>query len=102
MTEPAAGLDDIAPPYWSLDTTGSAPRLRTMLREFPRACRPILAMAYRAAPAPTVAVVVLQVLSGLASALGLLTTTTVLDRLLTAGPSSERVAAAIPALIVVT
>ena len=44
---------------------------------------------------------VLQVLSGLASVFGLLTTTAVLDRLLLAGPTAERVAAAIPALLAV-
>ncbi|HST49641.1 ABC transporter ATP-binding protein [Jatrophihabitans sp.] len=102
MTDSEPDLDDTAPPYWALDTAGAeAPRLRTMVRELPRTCRPILATAYRAAPGPAVAIVVLQVLSGLASAFGLLTTTTVLDRLLAAGPSTERVSAAIPALIAV-
>lgn len=94
------GLDDLAPPYWALDATGSA-KLSSLLVNLPRSIAPILAAVYRAAPRPAVAIIVLQVLSGLASAFGLLTTTTVLDRLLVAGPSTERVAAATPALIAV-
>ncbi|HEV2885668.1 MAG TPA: ABC transporter ATP-binding protein [Jatrophihabitans sp.] len=102
MTEPAGGLEDIAPPYWALDAAGAgAPRLRAMVRELPRSTRPMLAVVYRAAPRAAVTILVLQLLSGLASAFGLLTTTTVLDRLLVDGPSAERVAAAVPALIAV-
>jgi ATP-binding cassette subfamily B protein len=102
MTEPVAALDDITPPYWALDAaTEAAPRLATMVRELPRSTRPILTTVYRAAPGAAVTILVLQLLSGLASAFGLLTTTTVLDRLLAAGPSAERVASAIPALIAV-
>ncbi len=102
MTDPAADLADIAPPYWALDTaSATAPRLRTMVRELPRSTRPMLATAYRAAPRAAVAVLVLQLLSGLSAALGLLTTTTVLDRVLAAGPSRDRVLAAVPALIAV-
>ncbi|MEO7263122.1 MAG: ABC transporter ATP-binding protein [Jatrophihabitantaceae bacterium] len=100
--EQDAGLADVAPPYWALDTNAAAtPGLAAMVRELPRSTRPILAMVYRAAPSAAVTILVLQLLSGLASAFGLLTTTTVLDRLLVAGPSAERVAAATPALIAV-
>ena len=102
MTEPDADLADIAPPYWALDTASTtAPRLRTMVRELPRSTRPMLVAVYRAAPRAAIAVLVLQLLSGLAAAFGLLTTTTVLDRVLTAGPSGDRVLTAIPALIAV-
>ncbi|MEO6503925.1 MAG: ABC transporter ATP-binding protein, partial [Jatrophihabitantaceae bacterium] len=102
MTEPDADLADIAPPYWALDTaSATAPRLWTMMRELPRSTRPMMATAYRAAPRAAVTVLVLQLLSGLAAALGLLTTTTVLDRVLAAGPSRDRVLAAVPALIAV-
>jgi ABC-type multidrug transport system fused ATPase/permease subunit len=100
--EPVAGLNDVAPPYWALDTgADTAPRLAAMVRELPRSTRPILAMVYRAAPGAAVSILVLQLLAGVVSAFGLLTTTAVLDRLLTAGPTSERVAAATPALIAV-
>lgn len=98
----AAGLEDIAPPYWALDTDAEAmPGLSRMVWELPHSTRPILAMVYRAAPGAAVAILVLQLFSGLFSAFGLLTTTAVLDRLLVAGPSAERVAAATPALIAV-
>jgi ABC-type multidrug transport system fused ATPase/permease subunit len=100
--EPAAGLADVAPPYWALDSSAEAtPRLSRMVRQLPRSTRPILTMVYRAAPGAAVAILVLQVLSGLTSALGLLSMTAVLDQLLAAGPSAERVAAATPALIAV-
>ncbi|HEX8303543.1 MAG TPA: ABC transporter ATP-binding protein/permease [Jatrophihabitans sp.] len=99
--EPDATLADVAPPYWALDTGATAPGLPTMLRQLPRSTRSILAMVYRAAPGTAVSILVLQLLSGVASAFGLLTTTAVLDQLLTAGPTSERVAAATPALMAV-
>jgi ATP-binding cassette subfamily B protein len=101
MTEPAADPEDIAPPYCSLDTAAGAPRLRTMIRELPRSTGPILETVYRAAPKTAVIILLAQLLSGLASAFGLLTTTTVLDRLLTAGPTADRVSAATPALMAV-
>ncbi|HEX8080594.1 MAG TPA: ABC transporter ATP-binding protein [Jatrophihabitans sp.] len=95
-------MADVAPPYWALDTgADTAPRLAAMVRELPRSTRPILAMVFRAAPGAAVSILVLQLLAGVVSAFGLLTTTAVLDRLLTAGPTSERVAAATPALIAV-
>jgi len=98
---PETGLSDLAPPYWALDPAGPA-KPGSVLTGLPRSLGPILATVYRAAPGPAVAIVVLQVLAGLASACGLLTTTTVLDRLLVSGPTSGRVAAAVPALIAVT
>ncbi len=100
--EPVAEMPDVAPPYWALDTDPDAtPSLLAMVRQLPRSTRPILATVFRAAPRAAVSIVVLQLLSGVVSAFGLLATTSVLDQLLTAGPTSERVAAATPVLIAV-
>ncbi len=55
----------------------------------------------RAAPVPAATIVGLQLASGAASTFGLLATTGVLQQLLTAGPTAERVLAALPALALV-
>jgi len=100
--EADAVLDDVAPPYWALDEgVGPAPGLSTMVRRLPRSTGPVLTTVYQAAPGAAVTILVLQLVSGVTSALGLLSTTAVLDQLLVAGPSAERVAAALPALLVV-
>ena len=54
-----------------------------------------------AAPRAALAILLLQTVSGFAFAFGLLATTGVLDHLLTAGPTSERLTAALPALVLV-
>jgi ATP-binding cassette subfamily B protein len=95
-------LAEATPPYWALDAaSAAAPGLRAMVRELPRSTRPMLARVYQAAPAAAVTVLVLQLLSGLAAAFGLLSTTAVLDRLLSVGPTADRVMAAVPALFAV-
>ncbi len=97
-----AALGEFTPPYWALDdSAGPVPSLWTTVRRFPQSTRPILMTVYRAAPRAALTILVLQLLSGVASTVGLLTATTVLDRLLVAGPSADRVAAATPALIAV-
>ncbi|HTZ45759.1 MAG TPA: ABC transporter ATP-binding protein [Jatrophihabitans sp.] len=96
------GPAEIASPYWALDT---APDVRSGLlgtmRRLPGIGRPVLAMIYRSAPGPAVVLTVALVLSGLVSMFGLLAGTAVLNRLLMAGPTSDRVVAAVPALVVV-
>ncbi len=63
--------------------------------------RPVVGIVRRAAPRPALAIVVLQLASGLAVTFGLLATTEVLDGLLTTGPTPERLAAALPGLALV-
>lgn len=60
-----------------------------------------LRLAWRAGPADTVTTVALNLMSGVFTALGLLATTGVLDALLAAGPTPERVRAALPSLLLV-
>ncbi|MEO9238384.1 MAG: ABC transporter ATP-binding protein/permease, partial [Jatrophihabitantaceae bacterium] len=99
--EPAPA-DDVALPYWTVEDSTEHPRgLLALLCLLPSTLRPILRTVWRAAPAPALIVLGVQLLSGLAAAFGLLATTQVLDRLLAAGPTSARVVAAVPTLLVV-
>ncbi|MEU4448577.1 ABC transporter ATP-binding protein [Actinosynnema sp. NPDC050801] len=87
-------------PHWQLDdTAATAPR--RVLRGLPSATWPVLRMIRQAAPVPAVAVVVMQVVSGLAAAFGLFATTGVLTELLASGAATERVLAALPDLLLV-
>ncbi|GAB2961928.1 ABC transporter ATP-binding protein [Saccharothrix stipae] len=87
-------------PHWQLDdTAATAPR--RVLRGLPAATWPVLRMIRRAAPVPALAVVVMQVVSGLAAAFGLFATTGVLTELLASGAATERVLAALPDLLLV-
>src|SRR6185437_10797138 len=100
-TEPAGNRPaaEMASPYWALEpeaATGAG--LAATLRQLPATSKPILAIVYRSAPSYAVAMLVLLVLSGVLSMAGLLATTTVLDRLLASGASTDRMVAALPAL----
>ncbi|HEX8865279.1 MAG TPA: ATP-binding cassette domain-containing protein, partial [Lentzea sp.] len=91
----------LASPYWRLDDTGRSLSFWQLVRRFPAAGRPVVEVVWRAAPRSAAVIAVLQVASGVTGAFGLLATTGVLDELLTAGPTAERVTAAIPALLLV-
>ena len=93
--------DELTSPYWQLDHPPRPASLWRLLRDTPAAARPVLRIVRQAAPRPAALVLVLQLGSGLASAFGLLATTGVLDQLLRAGPTSDRVLAALPALLLV-
>lgn len=95
-------MGEVAAPYWALEpnpATGAG--LAATVRQLPGASKPILAIVYRSAPGYAVAMLALLVLSGVLSMAGLLATTTVLDRLLAGGASTNRVVAALPALALV-
>ncbi len=86
-------------PHWQLDD--SATTERRSLRGLPAATWPVFRMIRRAAPGAALAVAVMQVVSGLAAAFGLFATTGVLTELLAGGPTTDRVVAALPQLLVV-
>jgi ATP-binding cassette subfamily B protein len=88
-------------PYWRLDETSDHIGAWRALRRMPAATRPALRMIWQAAPGHAVAIAVLQVASGGAATFGLLATTGVLERLLAAGPTAQRVITALPALALV-
>ncbi|GAA3853911.1 ABC transporter ATP-binding protein [Saccharothrix violaceirubra] len=99
MTESDPRDGNLVTPHWQLDRSAAAPR--RVLRGLPRATWPVLGMIRAAAPRAAAVVLVLQVLSGLAAAFGLVATTGVLVELLAGGPSGERVLAALPRLLLV-
>ncbi|MEU7745984.1 ABC transporter ATP-binding protein [Nonomuraea sp. NPDC049158] len=98
---PSASADaQMVSPYWQLDDAGDMGVWR-MCRRLPATSRAVLAIVARAAPRQAVTVVLLQVVSGAATAFGLLATTGALERLLATGPTVEVVAAALPMILLV-
>jgi ABC-type multidrug transport system fused ATPase/permease subunit len=91
----------LASPYWRLDDTGRPLSFWQLLRRFPAAGRPVVEVIWQAAPRSAAVIAVLQVASGVTGAFGLLATTGVLEELLTAGPTAQRVLAAVPSLLLV-
>jgi ATP-binding cassette subfamily B protein len=98
MSEPELELDT---PYWRLDEDAGQLSVPQLVRRLPGSIRPVVSIIREAAPRPALAILVLQVCSGFAFAFGLLATTGVLDQLFAAGPTGERVVAALPALLLV-
>lgn len=97
-TEPELDMDD---PYWRLDEDAGSLSLPRLLRRLPASIRPVVGVIRQAAPRAAVTILVLQLASGASFAFGLLATTGVLDELFAAGPTTRRVADALPALLLV-
>ncbi len=76
-------------------------RFTVMARRLPALIREAVRLAWRTGHADTVATVSLNLLSGVFTAFGLLATTGVLEALLAAGPTPDRVRAALPSLLLV-
>jgi ATP-binding cassette, subfamily B, bacterial len=98
----AADDAELAVPYWLTSTEEAAnTTFLRMVRRLPRLLRDAWVLAWRASPGTTTALLVLQVAAGVASAAGLLSVVGVFDGLLRAGPTPERVRAAVPSLLLV-
>ncbi|GAA4599770.1 ATP-binding cassette subfamily B protein [Actinoplanes octamycinicus] len=96
----SGGDGELDLPYWLTSTQEAANTgFLRMLRRLPRLLRDAWLLAWRAGPGTTAAVLVLQVAAGVAGALGLISTVGVFDGLLQAGPTPERVRAAVPSLV---
>lgn len=98
--EPDQG--DLQKPYWRMsgeDATAARMGSGTLLRRLGLAIKPVIGVLRRAAPRATVAVVLAQLASGGITACALLLTTWILSELLQPGSNSERLAAALPALL---
>jgi ATP-binding cassette, subfamily B, bacterial len=99
---PSDGDDELASAYWWLGPAGGDDTsVRHLARRLPRTLRLVLTVVREAAPRAAATVLLLQLAAGLASAFGLLATRGVLEELLAAGPTAERVTDAVPALAVV-
>ncbi|MET8161561.1 ABC transporter ATP-binding protein [Sphaerisporangium sp. NPDC005289] len=73
----------------------------TVARRLPALIRHAVRLAWQASRRDTAATIALSVLGGVFTAFGLLATTGVLQALFTAGPTPERVRAAVPSLLLV-
>jgi ATP-binding cassette subfamily B protein len=101
-TVAAADDAELAVPYWLTSTEEAAnTTFLRMVRRLPRLLRDAWLLAWHASPATTAAVLILQLAAGVASAVGLLSVVGVFDGLLQAGPTPERVRAAVPSLLLV-
>ncbi|BBH66851.1 multidrug ABC transporter permease [Actinoplanes sp. OR16] len=88
-------------PYWLTSTQEAAnTTFLQMVRRLPRLLRDAWMLAWRASPRTTTAVLVLQLAAGAAAALGLISVVGVFEGLLQAGPTPERVRAAVPSLVI--
>jgi len=91
---------ELALPYWLTSTEEAAnTSFRTMVRRLPKLLGEAWLLAWRADPFTTACVAVLQIAGGAASALGLISVVGVFNGLLQAGPTPERVRAAVPSLL---
>jgi ATP-binding cassette, subfamily B, bacterial len=98
----SGGLDDaeLSLPYWLTSTEEAAnTSFLRMLRRLPRLLGEAWLLAWRASPGTTAAVLTFQIAGGVASAVGLISVVGVFDGLLQAGPTPERVRAAVPSLV---
>ncbi|WP_328466964.1 ATP-binding cassette domain-containing protein [Actinoplanes sp. NBC_00393] len=87
-------------PYWLTSTEEAAnTTFLQMVRRLPRLLREAWLLAWRASRRTTAAVLVLQLAAGVAAAVGLISVVGVFDGLLQAGPTPERVRAAVPSLV---
>ncbi|WP_239162892.1 ABC transporter ATP-binding protein [Paractinoplanes rishiriensis] len=89
-------------PYWLTSTEEAAnTSFARMLQRLPALLREAWLLGWRADKRTTVAVVILQLAGGVASAVGLISVVGVFDGLLRDGPTPERVRAAVPSLLLV-
>jgi len=87
-------------PYWLTSTEEAAnTTFLQMVRRLPSLLREAWLLGWRASRRTTAAVLILQVAAGAAAAVGMISVVGVLDGLLLAGPTPERVRAAVPSLV---
>jgi ATP-binding cassette subfamily B protein len=92
--------EELALPYWLTSTEEAAnTTFLRMLRRLPKLLAEAWLLAWRAGPGTISAVVTFQVAAGVASAVGMISVVGVFDGLLRAGPTPERVRAAVPSLV---
>ncbi len=99
---PLIGVDDIETPYWvqGFEAVTKA-GMREVARAAPRTAALVIRWAWAASPRLTLLAAAVQLLSGCATAFGLLATANVFTQLLEQGPTPERLVAAMPALAAV-
>ncbi|MEV0384969.1 ABC transporter ATP-binding protein [Nonomuraea sp. NPDC050643] len=102
MAEEALDMGEITISDWYGHADKMAEvRFRTIARRLPSLIRQAMEVAWRASPRDTLCAVVLNLLGGAFTAFGLLATTGALTALFTAGPTLDRVLAALPSFALV-
>ncbi|MFC7548385.1 ABC transporter ATP-binding protein [Plantactinospora sp. GCM10030261] len=100
--QPDSDLGEIAVPYWLTGTAEAAnATFWRMLRRLPGLLWDAAGLAWRTSPRAALTVLLSQVGAGLASAVSLVNVVGVLDGLLAAAPTPDRIRAAVPALALV-
>lgn len=100
--ESLIGVENIKPPEWAASGAHVAKAgLWQAVRTLPASIALVVRLAWRTSPRLTALAAVVHVLSGCVTAFGLLATADVFTSLLAAGPTPERVMAALPAIAVV-
>jgi ATP-binding cassette subfamily B protein len=96
------GVEDVRTPAWAqmFETMASSGAAR-MLRAAPVALGLLARLAWQTSPRLTVLAAAVELVSGCATAFGLLATANVFTQLLAQGPTPQRVVAALPALVLV-
>ena len=99
---PVAALPELTASWWESHSVALASvRFSAMAKRLPVVLRQAIAIAWRASPRDTLAALLLNLLTGVATAFGLLATRGVLHALFASGATLDRVRAAVPSLIVV-
>ena len=99
--EEPSPADELAVPYWLTATAQAvSASFAGMLRRLPGLLRQAWRLAWQTSRADTLAVVGFGLGAGVASGVGLVNVVGVLDGLLRAGPTPERIRAAVPSLLV--
>ncbi|MGQ0777111.1 MAG: ABC transporter ATP-binding protein [Pseudonocardiales bacterium] len=96
------GVDDVKTPSWAkVNEAVAGAGVGSMLRAAPGAMGMLVRLAWQTSPRLTLLAAVVELLSGCATAFGLLATANVFTQLLEEGPTPQRVVAALPALTLV-
>ena len=99
---PAAALPELTAAWWEAHSVALASvRFSAMAKRLPVVLRQAIVIAWRASPRDTLAALLFNLLTGVATAFGLLATRRVLHALFASGATLDRVRAAVPSLIVV-
>src|SRR5437868_2532127 len=97
----AESVDDLVVPYWlTASTEAASASFVRMLRRLPRLLLRAGQLAAQTSRADTLAVVGFGLAGGVASGVGLVNVVGVLDGLMRAGPTPERLRAAAPSVLV--
>ncbi|MCM6777361.1 ABC transporter ATP-binding protein/permease [Nocardia sp. CDC159] len=101
LADSVEAIDKSSDPWAAYDETVAATGFWTMARRLPATFGRVLRQCWQVSPLDTAALVLCTLVAEIGTAIGLVATTSILDHLLQAGPTPDRVRAAAPALLLV-